>query len=347
MPEDITERRLWLAIDVVGYGKRPDEQKHAVQEALREIVDAATENAGLRSGKWDTQPSGDGQKSAIPADEPERKVVDEFVRHLVALLRRHNAPFSRENRLRLRVAIHHGPYVLGANGWDGRVPVELTRLVDSEPLRNALRRKCRADVAVALSDPVYKDIVASDSTTLNARHFSHIKVEGKKNEPPQQAWLWVPDGRFRNWPRSLVTTLVVTVIVIATAAALYLTHAFGLGDEALPTAQVTIEPGGPYHDGSKATAYLTTTRAVPRPSTRRVLLTVSNGYHDQVLCLHSTTVSLTLDKDSAQISLGSLHSGDTFGVPLEAGQTDATLDLAITMNSGCGTGLSFDDITAE
>lgn len=338
------ERRLWLAIDVVGYGRRSDTQKKAVQATLREAVDTAALNAGLHGAKWDTQFSGDGQISAVPADEPERKVVDDFVRHLVALLHSHNEPYHPKERLRLRIAIHHAPYLQGPNGWNGRAPVEVTRLVDSRPLRNALDPKRGPDAAVALSDPVYKDLVASGSTTLDAHRFRPVMVKGKSGETSHRAWLWVPDGRVRRRPRILV----LFVVLVATAVtALFVAHSLGAGGAPVPTARVTIEPGAPYGDGDRATARLTTARAAPRPGTRRLRLAVSDHFPDQVLCRHNTTVSVTLHKNGMQSTTGALHDGDTFGVPLEAGRTDAALDLAIASNPGCAMDLSFDDVTPD
>ncbi|WP_414169661.1 hypothetical protein ACMATS_29885 [Streptoverticillium reticulum] len=344
------ERRLWLAIDAVGYGRRSDTQKNAVQTALRKTVGKAADQAGLHSATWDTQVSGDGQISAIPAGESEQRVVDDFVRHLVAQLHRHNEPFRPEERLRLRIAIHHAPYLQGPNGWNGRAPVEVTRLVDSELLRSALDSKQGPDVAVALSDPVYMDLVAAGSTSLDTHRFRPVEVRGKSGEASHRAWLWVPDGRadggVRRRPRILV--LVLVVVLVATAVtALFVAHSLGAGGAPVPAARVTIEPGAPYGDGSRATARLTTARAAPRPGTRRLRLAVSDHFPDQVLCRHNTTVSVTLHKNGMQSTTGALHDGDTFGVPLEAGRTDAALDLVIASNPGCAMDLSFDDVTPD
>lgn len=343
--QDNAERRLWLAIDIVGYGRTPDTQKSAVLESLRKTMDAAALNAGLHSGTWDTQSTGDGQISAIPAEESERRVVDDFVRHLVAQLHSRNEPYRLEERLRLRIAIHYAPYPQAPNAWNGRAPVEVRRLVDSEPLRNALAPETGPDVAVVLSDSVYRDLVKAGSTTLDPRRFKPFKEKGKSGESPLQAWLWVPDGLVRSRPRALA--LVVALVVAAGVTALVVARVLGAGDAPVPAAQVTIAPGAPYGDGSRATARLVTARALPRPGTRRLRLTVSDHFPEQVLCRRDTMVSVTVHKNGTRSAVGALHDGDAFRVPLDAGRTDTALDLAITSNPGCAMDLSLDDVTPD
>ncbi|MEU1625957.1 hypothetical protein ABZ746_11670 [Streptomyces sp. NPDC020096] len=345
MSERNVERRLWLAVDMVGYGKLPDPEKAEAQAALRRLLDSAAQRTGLQMDTWDTQTAGDGQISAIPAAESEGKVVDEFVRHLWALLQNHNARALPDAHLRLRLAIDQGPYEKAPNGWGAHSPVFVSRLVDSRPIRESLTQTPTADLALILSDRVYQDVIATGSTTLNTRYFSRVEANGKSGEDAIPAWIWVPGSpapprtRIRN--QIIILSAAALIAIIALLA--YLLHG---ESPTLPTAQVYIHKIGPYQNGSTVTASLDTARPVSAPSTRQVRLTVTNHFPDQVLCVPHATVSTTVTKDGAQLARADLHNGDTLSVPLDAGQTAANLNLTVTSDPGCVVDLILDDVTS-
>jgi hypothetical protein len=183
-------RRLCVAADATAYGSRTDIGQLAAQRHLVEFLDDAGRSAGLRRADWDRQPGGDGEFAILPADESEAAVIDKFIPELEACLRRHNTMMLPEARLRLRVAIHFGRLVPGANGWAGPAPVQVARLLNSRPLRDALADTPDAAVAVLLSDQVFTDTVAQHHTTVSATSFRKVQVEEK--EFASDAWLWIP-----------------------------------------------------------------------------------------------------------------------------------------------------------
>ncbi|GAA3431515.1 hypothetical protein [Kutzneria kofuensis] len=192
-------RRLCVAVDATGYGSKTDIGQLAAQRHLVEFLDDAGQSAGLRRAEWARQPGGDGEFAILPADEPEAAVIDTFIPALNACLRRHNTMMLPEARLRLRVAIHFGRLVPGANGWAGPAPVQVARLLNARPLRDALVDIPDAAIAVLLSDQVFTDTVAQHHTTVPATSFR--KVEVLEKEFRADAWLWVPGHD----PRSAVT----------------------------------------------------------------------------------------------------------------------------------------------
>ncbi|GLZ12595.1 hypothetical protein Acsp04_28300 [Actinomadura sp. NBRC 104425] len=190
MPRERTfARRLLISADATGYGRRGDRGQARLQRGLLKVLGEAAERAGLHRAAWDRQVAGDGELAVLPDSEPEPRVVDGYVRQLAAALRRHNRGVSGDVRVRLRLAIHHGTAVRGAESYDGRGVVEVTRLCDSAPLRTALRES-GSDLAVILSGRVFHDVVGGEYTLWRPSDFRKVRVGVK--ELTTEAFLLVP-----------------------------------------------------------------------------------------------------------------------------------------------------------
>ncbi|MEU8796347.1 hypothetical protein [Spirillospora sp. NPDC048819] len=125
----------------------------------------------------------------LPDGEPEPRVVDDYVRHLHAELRRHNRDVPSGRELRLRMAVHYGPALPAAKGYAGAGLVVASRLCDSEALRRALDGTGAA-LAVILSERVFAETVAEEHTTLDPADFRQVTVRMK--EFTGRAWVLVP-----------------------------------------------------------------------------------------------------------------------------------------------------------
>ncbi|WP_229852196.1 hypothetical protein [Streptomyces albospinus] len=123
-------------------------------------------------------------------DGTEPRLVDDLVRHLVSELREYNGLRVPAARLRLRAAIHHGPVELADNGFAGTAVVATSRLLSSRYLYEALKVHDAADLALLLSDDVYRSTVAGGHTTLSVADFRRVTVREKEYEAT--AWLQVP-----------------------------------------------------------------------------------------------------------------------------------------------------------
>ncbi|MEV0727661.1 hypothetical protein [Polymorphospora sp. NPDC050346] len=137
-----------------------------------------------------TQPSGDGEFAVLPPDEPEPRVVDDYVRELATELRLFNEGRLPDWQIRLRLAAHHGVAYSAANGYAGNAPVTVGRLIDSDPARRALAAAPEAPLAVILSRLVFDEIVAGGHTSLRPDDFQPVQVRVK--EYADQAWVRVP-----------------------------------------------------------------------------------------------------------------------------------------------------------
>jgi hypothetical protein len=182
-------RRLLISVDTQGYGQKDDLRQASIQRDLLAVLDEAAERAMLARPSWLRQPAGDGELSILPETESEPHVVDDFARELSAVLARHNEDLCPDMRLRLRLAVHHGVAMRAGNGFSGQGVVEVSRLVDSRPLRQALK-VTDADLAVILSGRVFLDTVVQRHTSLRAAEFRKVRIRNKEYD--NEAWLRVP-----------------------------------------------------------------------------------------------------------------------------------------------------------
>lgn len=179
-----------IAVDAQAYGSKNDRRQSETQHDLPRLLDRAARGAGLDRSEWQIQQKGDEQLAVRPLDGTEPRLVDDFVRHLAAELREFNAQRVPEARMRLRGAIHQGPVELAGNGFAGTAVVVTARLLNSRPLYDALAAHPAADLAVLLSDDVFRSTVAGGHTTLSVSDFERVAVEVKEYEAT--AWLRVP-----------------------------------------------------------------------------------------------------------------------------------------------------------
>ncbi len=198
-----------IAVDVTAYGGNNDRRQSEIQHDLPRLLSRAAEGTGLDRSRWQIQRKGDEELAVHPMDGTEPRLVDDFVRHLAAALREYNGLRAPAARMRLRAAIHHGPVELADNGFAGSTVVTTARLLGSGHLYDALRADDGADLALLLSDDVYRSTVAGGHTTLRDEDFRRVAVQEKEYEGT--AWLRVPGrpayepapagaGADRPWP---------------------------------------------------------------------------------------------------------------------------------------------------
>ncbi|MFC4505644.1 MULTISPECIES: hypothetical protein [Streptomyces] len=126
----------------------------------------------------------------------EPRLVDDYFRHLASELGHYNEQRTQAARMRLRAAVHHGLVELADNGFAGTAVVVTARLLNSRPLYDALDAHPHADLALILSDDVFRSAVAGGHTALRPSDFTQVAVKEKEYE--STAWLTVPTlGRPR------------------------------------------------------------------------------------------------------------------------------------------------------
>lgn len=185
----VFDRRLLLAVDARGYGSADTARQREIQTVLPRLLTEAAEAAGLDRASWVRQAAGDSEFAVLPAGSDEQALVEPFMRRLDAGLRAHNRDRVPGARIALRAAVHFGPASEAPNGFVGPGPVEVSRILESDPLRRALAAAPDAALAVALTAPVFTELVAQGYTNFRPEEFREVVVE--KKEYRGRAWLWV------------------------------------------------------------------------------------------------------------------------------------------------------------
>ncbi|GAA4315024.1 hypothetical protein GCM10023086_36630 [Streptomyces venetus] len=183
-------RRLLLAVDAKGYGGVDVVTQREWQEAIRRLLEEAAGAAGLAWDQWATQVGGDSVFAVLPQGASEPALVDPFMRQLESGLRIFNRNRRDEARLRLRAAVHFGTASPAANGFEGRAPVEIGRLLDSRVLKAALAAAPDAPLALAVSATVFNDVIGEAYTTIRPQEFREARIAEK--EYAGRAWIRVP-----------------------------------------------------------------------------------------------------------------------------------------------------------
>ncbi|WP_246237243.1 hypothetical protein [Actinomadura chibensis] len=195
--------RLLLAVDIQGYSKRDTREQLAAQRSLSDALDRAAAGAGLDRARWDKQVGGDGELATLPDGTDPATVAGDFVIGLAAELRDLNAAADRESadvggadaggadaggtdaggaggrRLRVRLSLHHGTLTAGPFGPAGDAPIVVQRLLDAAPLRRLLADDPDRDLAYAVSDSLFEDVVRTGFCALPPEAFQPVKVTAK------------------------------------------------------------------------------------------------------------------------------------------------------------------------
>jgi hypothetical protein len=188
LDEGQLNRYLCVAVDVRKYSSNDIWAQQALQAGLNDGLNGAAEDAGLDRLSWQKQESGDGELSLVPAGPTELRVMDAFVRHLLARIMRFNAPRERRHWLRVRLAFHNGWARRAALGYAGADVVAVARLVDSPQLRTAMDNPT-AQLGIIMSESAFA-IVRQGLTTLPLAEFGQVQVAVKEFTGP--AWIWIP-----------------------------------------------------------------------------------------------------------------------------------------------------------
>jgi hypothetical protein len=187
--QEVVVRRLLLSVDARRYGAAPARRHPEIQGGLLKVLDEAARESGLTRSEWNRQPAGDGELAVLPPGESEPRVVERFPQELRNALRRHNRDLNDAARLRLRLAVHFGAAAPGPNGNTGPGPVTVSRLCDSEQLKQALVA-ANADLAVIISRQIYDDVIRQEFTLLTPAELRQVTVRNK--EFAEDAWIWIP-----------------------------------------------------------------------------------------------------------------------------------------------------------
>ncbi|MFC5750845.1 hypothetical protein [Actinomadura rugatobispora] len=171
--------RLLVAVDVERYSARDALRQFMAQDDLRHALERAAAGAGLDRELWYRQFAGDGELAVLPGDVDISHAVGALSAELDTALAEINERRAAGDRLRIRLAFHHGTLAPGPFGPAGAAPIVVSRLLDSAPLRALLDRRPEHDLVLAVSDSLYADVVSTGFCRLDPAGFQPIRISAK------------------------------------------------------------------------------------------------------------------------------------------------------------------------
>jgi hypothetical protein len=158
MPDGATLiNRFVLAIDVKQFSRRDTRRQADIQAdlvpLLRNAARLALPALDPDPSRWDTQLTGGGLLLVLPADVDGVALVGRLPREINTLLAIRNSDRVPEARLRVRAAVHHDALLPSATWYAGPALIEVSRLLDAQPLRDALDHADPAHLALPVRPP--------------------------------------------------------------------------------------------------------------------------------------------------------------------------------------------------
>jgi hypothetical protein len=198
-------RKLCVAYDVEHYSGRGTRREYETQQRLADVLEFAFEEAGVASTDREVQEQGDGGIALLPTggavDEP--RLIVGLLRGLRTGLAELNEDLVEAARVRLRVALQDGVVHRAAHGYAGPAVVEVCRLRDAEPVRQALGASS-GSMVVAVADSLYRDVLAHGYHGLPGSAFVPVEVHVKTFSG--RAWIYRPaadsETAYREQPQA-------------------------------------------------------------------------------------------------------------------------------------------------
>ncbi|MDX3234881.1 hypothetical protein PV392_04105 [Streptomyces sp. ME03-5709C] len=178
-----------LLCDIEGSGLRDDVEKPVVRRVMYETVHAALAAAGAERTQYRSEDRGDGVMLLVDPSVPRPRLLHAVLHHLPEDLAGRNRLAAPGVRARLRVVLHGGEVGQDPDGVHGSDLDAAFRMLDSEPLRAALRESA-APVAVAVSEFVHSATVRHGYPGISPSAFHHEEFTSK--EGPVGIWVHAP-----------------------------------------------------------------------------------------------------------------------------------------------------------
>jgi hypothetical protein len=178
--------RLGFAVDVVSYGQRTAWAQQRLRDRLQVLLGQVVTDLGdaVDEVKHDID-AGDGTVVCLPADGDPTTLLPTVLRSAATRLAADNAVHG--DRIRLRMVVGSGP--VGGKGLAGPLVINISRLVDSEPLRRVAATNLDADLVVLVLGMASGKFAAPGYLPVAADRVELVDLAMK--ESVQRAWLWV------------------------------------------------------------------------------------------------------------------------------------------------------------
>ena len=186
--------RTIVCVDVEGFGDR--RRTNPDQVVARDGLYCALSRAFARSGMyWEDcyhEDRGDGALILIPPDVPKSLLVTDVPRELAAALSEHNQAHDRQERIRLRLAVHAGEIHHDAHGVAGTAINVAFRLLEAAPLKRALAGS--SGVLAVIASRWFFDEVIRHTPASGPASYRRVSIVVKETQ--DSAWICRPDDPY-------------------------------------------------------------------------------------------------------------------------------------------------------
>ncbi|MFD5511268.1 hypothetical protein ACFWIB_26325 [Streptomyces sp. NPDC127051] len=182
--------RTILLVDTERYSDRDDVQQAFLRRMLYDVVDRTLLAAGIDQTLRMRADRGDAIMELIDPGAPLTTLLRALLTEVPAQLRAVNRLAASSAQIRLRAVLATGYVAVDEfDGWVGTDLNHACRLLDGEPLKQALRERTD-DYALCVSEPVYAGIVRHNHTGIPADEFTSVTMPSKNG--PLGAWMYGP-----------------------------------------------------------------------------------------------------------------------------------------------------------
>ncbi|MEU6842595.1 hypothetical protein ABZ930_12090 [Streptomyces sp. NPDC046716] len=179
--------RTILLFDIERFGTRDDVEQAYLRRLLYEVVDSTLLKADIHETARLRADRGDSVMELVDAQASVPTLVKTLLTETPALLHSKNRLMAASAQMRLRIVLSSGYVAVDElDGWVGSDLNHAVRLLDSDPLRDALKQREEASV-LCVSDGIYRGVVRHGPLGVRPDDFHRITVETK--EGPTVAWL--------------------------------------------------------------------------------------------------------------------------------------------------------------
>jgi hypothetical protein len=154
--------RSIVAVDLEGSTTRSNPVKGELRRVMYDLLERSLDAVPITGDHLEPLTDrGDGVLLLIrPHDDvPKTVLLDRLIPMLTALLAEYNAAAASPARIRLRAVVHAGEIHGDSRGFYGEAIDVAIRLLDSAPLKSALRQ-IPSPLVLVVSDEIYSGIVA-------------------------------------------------------------------------------------------------------------------------------------------------------------------------------------------
>jgi class 3 adenylate cyclase len=186
--------RTIVVFDIADFAhpRRTDPARLRLRHHLYALIRQTLVAAGIDPRQAPQVDLGDSVMALFDPNIPTTRVAGLVGGDLGASLAELNRQLPSDERLRLRIALHHGEVLVDEHGFVGAALVEACRLSNASALRERFDATA-ADMALIVSDQVWRQLVGFKAEPLDPG--AHHPIALSSHGTTTRAWLQVPGRR--------------------------------------------------------------------------------------------------------------------------------------------------------